>query len=119
MRITCSQGLLHGYLMTCGFGERSERFKRSLLGTLVLAGLNPWHADASPPVILYLDYLSTLPEEMALIWPRGWSRPSLLFFLNRYPPLLGDAVILLFVSSDLSNAVSVSASCLCSTDTEL
>ncbi|KAA1473562.1 hypothetical protein DENSPDRAFT_279792 [Dentipellis sp. KUC8613] len=52
-------------------------------------------------VILYYDYLLTLPAEVRLFWFRSrrarWSWPSILFFLNRYAALLGHVPFIIEV----------------------
>ncbi|RPD65688.1 hypothetical protein L227DRAFT_570971 [Lentinus tigrinus ALCF2SS1-6] len=44
-------------------------------------------------VILYYDWLLTFGEEYWRIWKAPRSMPSILFFLNRYLPLLGDIAV--------------------------
>jgi hypothetical protein len=39
-----------------------------------------------------IDYLITLPREVEHVWACGFNRRSFLFFLNRYPSLLGGAI---------------------------
>lgn len=46
--------------------------------------------------MLYYDFCLTLSQEIAHIWSRPLSRPALLFFLNRYPMLLGSIAFVLF-----------------------
>ena len=48
-----------------------------------------WLADFL--VMLYYDYLLTLPREIQFLWPphnkQGWF--TLVYFLNRYIPIIG------------------------------
>jgi hypothetical protein len=48
-----------------------------------------WLADFL--VLLYYDYMLTLPREIQFLWPphnkQGWF--TLAFFINRYVPLIG------------------------------
>lgn len=46
-------------------------------------------------VILYYDYLVTLPVEIQYIWPKLFSKSSIWFFINRYIPIFGNIPILL------------------------
>ncbi|KAH8836022.1 hypothetical protein DL96DRAFT_1576415 [Flagelloscypha sp. PMI_526] len=39
-------------------------------------------------VLLYYDYLLTIGDEVRLIWARPKSFGSIIFFLNRYPPVI-------------------------------
>ncbi|ETW76064.1 hypothetical protein HETIRDRAFT_119296 [Heterobasidion irregulare TC 32-1] len=48
------------------------------------------------PFILYYDHLMTLSEEITWIWSRPRARSSLLFFLNRYVPLVGHIAVLVY-----------------------
>ncbi|VDC07461.1 unnamed protein product [Peniophora sp. CBMAI 1063] len=52
--------------------------------------------------ILYHDYFLTLPREIDRIWRSPLSRPSLVFYLNRYVPVLGDIVITVYSFSDFA-----------------
>ena len=47
-----------------------------------------------PVAILYYDHLITFPEELWYIWRRPRSMASTWFFMNRYIPFLGTAVVL-------------------------
>ncbi|KZV68351.1 hypothetical protein PENSPDRAFT_610098 [Peniophora sp. CONT] len=53
--------------------------------------------------ILYHDYFLTLPREIDRIWRSPLSRPSLVFYLNRYVPVLGDIVITVYSFSDFAS----------------
>jgi hypothetical protein len=44
--------------------------------------------------ILYYDYALTFEDERRLFWKSPWTRSSLLFFINRYPMLLGNLALL-------------------------
>ena len=46
--------------------------------------------------ILYTDYSVTLPREIEYIWRHPTSRPSLIFYVNRYIPLFGDFGIAMY-----------------------
>ena len=46
--------------------------------------------------ILYTDYAVTLPREIEYIWRHPTSRPSLIFYVNRYIPLFGDFGIAMY-----------------------
>jgi hypothetical protein len=47
-------------------------------------------------VVLYYDYLLTLPREINCVWARGFNRVSAIFYLNRYPSLLFEIVAFVF-----------------------
>ncbi|KAI0635333.1 hypothetical protein C8Q77DRAFT_1107469 [Trametes polyzona] len=44
-------------------------------------------------VVLYYDYFLTFGEELARVWKKPRSVSSILFFLNRYLPILGDIAV--------------------------
>ena len=44
---------------------------------------------SGPLVILYYDYFLTFDKEYQRIWKNRKFKSSILFFLNRYLPLLG------------------------------
>ncbi|KAI0062118.1 hypothetical protein BV25DRAFT_694044 [Artomyces pyxidatus] len=52
---------------------------------------------------LYYDHAITFPDEVLRIWSRPFSRPSFLFYLNRYIPFFGNIVLLIFTYSDLAS----------------
>lgn len=45
-------------------------------------------------VLLYFDYLVTLPDEIRRIWGARFTGATVLFLLNRYVPMAGYVVIL-------------------------
>lgn len=59
-------------------------------------------------VILYYDYLVTLPIEIQYIWPKPSSKSSIWFFVNRYIPIFGNIPILL---SSFASATAREQSC--------
>ncbi|TDL25204.1 hypothetical protein BD410DRAFT_630725 [Rickenella mellea] len=46
--------------------------------------------------VLIWDYLITLPDEVALVWPSSWSISKFLFMLNRYLVFI-DSIMLVYV----------------------
>ena len=48
---------------------------------------------SSNKVILYYDYLLTLPDEITFFWRRKRSSVSILFFLNRYLPMASNVLV--------------------------
>ena len=48
---------------------------------------------SSNKVILYYDYLLTLPDEITFFWRRKCSSVSILFFLNRYLPMALNVLV--------------------------
>ncbi|TFY61762.1 hypothetical protein EVG20_g6934 [Dentipellis fragilis] len=67
----------------------------------------PYYLSTIYFVILYYDYLLTLPAEVKLFWLRSrrLSWPSVLFFVNRYGALLGHIPLMvevLIFPSDLT-----------------
>ncbi|KAI0064854.1 hypothetical protein BV25DRAFT_1914014 [Artomyces pyxidatus] len=53
--------------------------------------------------LLYYDHVITFPDEVARIWSRPFSRPSFLFYLNRYIPFFGNIAVSLFTFSNLAS----------------
>ena len=49
----------------------------------------------SPSVILYYEYLLTLPEEVHYFWRKRRTLVTILFFLNRYLNLLVNVPLIL------------------------
>ncbi|KZV72110.1 hypothetical protein PENSPDRAFT_370860 [Peniophora sp. CONT] len=65
--------------------------------TATSSNAQPWtFCELASFVILYYDFCLTLSQEVAHIWSGPFSRPALLFFLNRYPMLLGNVVFIIF-----------------------
>ncbi|KAI0037239.1 hypothetical protein K488DRAFT_81461 [Vararia minispora EC-137] len=65
--------------------------------------------DSSALAVLYYEYFTTLPAEIKHVWPYGLSPPTLLFFANRYIPLVGDTAATVF---DLTDLVSDRKQCM-------
>ncbi|TDL13396.1 hypothetical protein BD410DRAFT_846995 [Rickenella mellea] len=51
--------------------------------------------------VLIWDYLITLPDEVALVWPSSWSISKFLFMLNRYLVFI-DSIMLVYGAVFLS-----------------
>ncbi|KAI0033713.1 hypothetical protein K488DRAFT_84667 [Vararia minispora EC-137] len=47
-------------------------------------------------VVLYYDYFLTLPREIEYVWSRGFTRVSILFYLNRYPSMIFEIAAFIF-----------------------
>ena len=56
-------------------------------------------------VLVFYDYLLTLPLEIAQIWHGQWTGIKILFLLNRYPYLLSQLMGLLYIFLYTSDAV--------------
>ncbi|KZV71916.1 hypothetical protein PENSPDRAFT_650176 [Peniophora sp. CONT] len=52
--------------------------------------------DVVAPTILFYDYFLTLPREIELIWAHPTLRSSIVFFVNRYIPIVSAIVSLVF-----------------------
>lgn len=59
---------------------------------------------------MYYDYLLTFPDEINFFWYRKRSSVSILFFLNRYFPLLSNIPVFAMNFGNWSQQVSVRAS---------
>ncbi|VDB89655.1 unnamed protein product [Peniophora sp. CBMAI 1063] len=59
--------------------------------------------DVVAPTILFFDYFLTLPREIELIWERPSSRPSIVFFVNRYIPIVTSIVSVVFSFAEFAS----------------
>lgn len=87
---------VHNYLELSGLG--ALLFITFCIWAYQRASLNAcWVA------LLFYDHILTLEEEARNIWRKPLSRPSLWFFLNRYPAVTAHIAILIIDFTGLSN----------------
>lgn len=63
-------------------------------------------------MILYYDFLLTFDDEVRFFWHRKWNSVTILFFLNRYLPLVGHVPGIVKVLATWSIKVCVLSLCI-------
>ncbi|KAI0062120.1 hypothetical protein BV25DRAFT_1825981 [Artomyces pyxidatus] len=93
-------------LTTChhpSFPASLKTWLMSVVGEQVVRLRNNDCLELAALTFLYYDHLITFPDEVARIWSRPFSRPSFLFYLNRYIPFFGNIAVSVFTFSDLAS----------------
>ncbi|KAI0310716.1 hypothetical protein OF83DRAFT_1178265 [Amylostereum chailletii] len=68
------------------------------------------YLEVAALTFLYHDHLITFSVEASRLWPRAVSRPSFLFFLNRYVPFFGNILVSVFSFTNLADGEKLTSS---------